>query len=317
MGHVLVLAYLIILIVGVWAAVAVKQAQRASASPVLGRLFNYIISFNVMVFAYLVVKYLFTNIIGEDPAGHPGSITAILTLAVFAIETAIAWTTLQLVYSLQSRPFSSRLVRLFIIVVALFGVSFAIGTTLILQDGLRRWLMGTYFALVMVATSVMLSSFVVLAVGRHSKLGVSQRSPVRRLGWFFLCGFVPLVVSAAFHRSIGFIISSAALLWMNCVPLIWLRSDFPNYHGERTPGGSDEALRALAVKHGVTERELEVMRLIVQGRSNKEIEDLMCISFSTVKNHAYSIYKKLGVSSRAQLIHLVMASADGRTKARS
>jgi LuxR family transcriptional regulator of spore coat protein len=76
-----------------------------------------------------------------------------------------------------------------------------------------------------------------------------------------------------------------------------------------------EAIARLAHEHGVTDREREVMELIVQGRSNKEIEGELFISFSTVKNHAYSLYRKLGVKSRAQLIHLVMVAASRSAEA--
>ena len=45
-------------------------------------------------------------------------------------------------------------------------------------------------------------------------------------------------------------------------------------------------------------REQEIMSLVSQGLSNKEISELMEISIHTVKNHLYNSYKKLGVSDR-------------------
>lgn len=51
---------------------------------------------------------------------------------------------------------------------------------------------------------------------------------------------------------------------------------------------------------GLTARELDVLRLIVKGRSNKEIGVDLSISEATVKTHINSILSKLAVSDRTQ-----------------
>ncbi|MBV8073053.1 MAG: response regulator transcription factor, partial [Acidobacteriaceae bacterium] len=50
----------------------------------------------------------------------------------------------------------------------------------------------------------------------------------------------------------------------------------------------------------LTARELEVLKLIVAGRSNKEIGSDLSISEATVKSHINSILSKLGVTDRTQ-----------------
>jgi NarL family two-component system response regulator LiaR len=52
----------------------------------------------------------------------------------------------------------------------------------------------------------------------------------------------------------------------------------------------------------LTEREWEVMNLVVQGNSNQQIAEAMFISLATVKAHISSILSKLQVSSRAEAI---------------
>jgi NarL family two-component system response regulator LiaR len=52
----------------------------------------------------------------------------------------------------------------------------------------------------------------------------------------------------------------------------------------------------------LTEREMEVLNLVVQGQSNRRIADAMVISVATVKAHISSILSKLQVSSRAEAI---------------
>jgi LuxR family maltose regulon positive regulatory protein len=52
----------------------------------------------------------------------------------------------------------------------------------------------------------------------------------------------------------------------------------------------------------LTEREREVLRLLLQGDSNREIARRLVLSINTVKRHIYNICGKLGVQSRAQAI---------------
>jgi DNA-binding NarL/FixJ family response regulator len=55
-------------------------------------------------------------------------------------------------------------------------------------------------------------------------------------------------------------------------------------------------------KHGLTEREAEVMDLVARGRSNTDIARDLFISAKTVKNHINHIYVKLDVSHRSEAI---------------
>jgi DNA-binding NarL/FixJ family response regulator len=50
--------------------------------------------------------------------------------------------------------------------------------------------------------------------------------------------------------------------------------------------------------HGLTPRELEVLRLVAAGKSNREIASALVISEHTVARHMQNIFAKLDVSSR-------------------
>jgi DNA-binding NarL/FixJ family response regulator len=51
---------------------------------------------------------------------------------------------------------------------------------------------------------------------------------------------------------------------------------------------------------GLTERELDVLRLVAEGRDNQEIAEALTISPRTAKNHVASILAKLGLDNRIQ-----------------
>jgi DNA-binding NarL/FixJ family response regulator len=62
-------------------------------------------------------------------------------------------------------------------------------------------------------------------------------------------------------------------------------------------GGMDE----------LTAREMEILRLMQQGVSNKTISRHLGIELSTVKNHVHSVLAKLGVHRRGEAISLLYA----------
>ena len=55
----------------------------------------------------------------------------------------------------------------------------------------------------------------------------------------------------------------------------------------------------------LTNREMEVLTMVLQGASNREIADSNSISERTVKTHLYRVYRKLNVKSRTKAIALL------------
>lgn len=58
----------------------------------------------------------------------------------------------------------------------------------------------------------------------------------------------------------------------------------------------------------LSQREAEVLKLMVRGNSNQEIADELYISLSTVKSHCSNIYQKLQVKNRAAAISFLAGS---------
>jgi ATP/maltotriose-dependent transcriptional regulator MalT len=70
---------------------------------------------------------------------------------------------------------------------------------------------------------------------------------------------------------------------------------------ERLGAGPDLARLTVRTSdsHGLSRRELEVLRLVASGKSNREIASVLVISEHTVARHLQNIFAKLGLSSRA------------------
>jgi DNA-binding NarL/FixJ family response regulator len=60
----------------------------------------------------------------------------------------------------------------------------------------------------------------------------------------------------------------------------------------------DSLIQRTSNAYGLTTRELEVLRLVAAGKSNRAIAEDLVISDHTVRRHLQNIFRKLGVSSR-------------------
>ena len=64
------------------------------------------------------------------------------------------------------------------------------------------------------------------------------------------------------------------------------------------PGEIDDGPRS----GGITPREHEILGLIAEGLSNREIGERLFVSENTVKTHSSRVFEKLGVSRRVQAV---------------
>lgn len=70
----------------------------------------------------------------------------------------------------------------------------------------------------------------------------------------------------------------------------------------------DARIKKFQNQYQLTDREWEIIRLVCDGMTNREIEDQLFISLATVKDHVHNILKKTGVKNRIQLGNLVRNS---------
>jgi DNA-binding CsgD family transcriptional regulator len=83
---------------------------------------------------------------------------------------------------------------------------------------------------------------------------------------------------------------------------------YPHFMIECTDSRSSEEPSIERLPHltRLTSREQELTRLVCNGQSNQEIADAACLSVPTVKKHLHTVFRKLEVSSRSQLMALML-----------
>ena len=67
-----------------------------------------------------------------------------------------------------------------------------------------------------------------------------------------------------------------------------------------------ETKKGINNSYGLTERELDVLELIVEGLTHPEIAERLIITRATAKAHVHSILQKLCVTTRTQASYTVM-----------
>lgn len=68
---------------------------------------------------------------------------------------------------------------------------------------------------------------------------------------------------------------------------------------------TNDQKKALIHRYGISDRELDIIEQVAQGNPNKVIAEVLFISENTVKTHIKSIYRKLEISNRIQLLKLL------------
>ena len=116
-----------------------------------------------------------------------------------------------------------------------------------------------------------------------------------------LCRFrtADALLRAKGDRSVAARIAAEALAAARSLGAAPLAADLEvlSRRGRLAAGSSpDKPLRRL----GLTEREAEVLDLLVEGRTNRQIGDVLFISEKTVSVHVTNLLRKLGVESRTE-----------------
>jgi len=148
-------------------------------------------------------------------------------------------------------------------------------------------------------------------------LAESRRRPDpgrRRAGmamaWLFF-GHILIQIAKFLLSAMGLdlwqlIVSKLLILYTFLLPVFWLKFYYIPWAGALSRMSNDGSrLDSLQQTHGLSARELEILRLVLDGKSYKQMEEMLFISIHTVKSHVYNLYRKLGVKNHRQLTHFL------------
>ncbi len=128
--------------------------------------------------------------------------------------------------------------------------------------------------------------------------GLRRQDPSWRLRWTYGILAITAIVIHGAYWYFGQQSQFVSLRWALISMVIAIIPIVADRLGSRFPARN----RAHAYDEGLTQRETEIVGLLVDGKSARQIGNELFISESTVKNHIQNSYKKLGVKNRVQLL---------------
>jgi DNA-binding CsgD family transcriptional regulator len=312
MEHIWILVYFLSLAVGLLAVFYSFQLYKTHGYPFLRHIVNYTIVFNLVIFLYLVTKYASVNFPGPAMQDHDSSFYTIMFIVALLGELGLIYTFIRVRFALLEKNVPKMANTLFGTGLALVGMSCAIGVTIYMLSGSNCWIVTTYFVVASAGMAVLTLIPMQLIFRPRTERKGERRTAVRAFGILYLTGFLAFFGTAVLPKAYQLIPGSVAIIYLNFIPIIWLKRYFLRYYVQMSSEQSTMLLEGLDKAFQISNREREIMGLILQGKSNKEIEALLFISYNTVKNHIYNIYQKMGVNSRGQMIHAVLQAQKQR-----
>jgi DNA-binding NarL/FixJ family response regulator len=77
---------------------------------------------------------------------------------------------------------------------------------------------------------------------------------------------------------------------------IWLPPEYRELTGKR------KRAKTVAERYGLTKSQARVLELLAEGKSNRDIAEMLCVTEGTVKIHVSAIFRSLGVNNRSQAL---------------
>ena len=148
-----------------------------------------------------------------------------------------------------------------------------------------------------------------------SKLIIEKKSKkaIRSLCVIFILAFILACFKWVMGGSVAIIDKSwerillhSFMFSVNLLIILWtliFASDLLKRIGFTTQKVKTDLIE-IASKYEISKREMDIVFLICEGKTNKEIADKLFISIETVKDHNHNIFQKTGVKNRTQLANL-------------
>ena len=308
MEHLGFFGIIINLILATWCAVYVAQTKKASGHRILPSLQLYTVCYILLVFFILVYLYLTLNLSKQAP---PKFLLDAGLLGICILELLMIYAIFVIYLIFLGKPVSRGLKIGFWGGLGLFILSFGLRFFLV-SGSLKSVLYSIHFtvydnviALEVVLFILILIRSIKISNPREARLARSFALMYLSRYIFITLVFIFITFFTPFPRTIKMGLAMILFVYCSFIPILWIRWFFiDSADGSRGELGEGPTLDRLVEDHGISHREREILGLLLQGKSHREIEEELFISYHTVKNHIYNIYQKLDVKNRHQLFHL-------------
>ena len=306
MSHVMVLLWAVAFAAGITAITSTYYRYRLEPLTLLRHYWQFLLLSNVTVGGALVMSYVATNIDGLGALGARRSAATLFLVSSFWVVAAFVYKLVALTHDLLGRDLSMRVRYPLVSVLAAAPIGLLAGLALADRDLSDE----VVFAYSEVLNVSLVAAGVIAMVASLGAAGAlvpaGYRLAVRRMCGLHLIAFVLILVAALLTYPSTWYLLILSFVTINLAPLVLLGPLLAQRRASPLAApGRGGTLEAFAARYNISERELEIVRLLLNGCTNSDIGAALCISSHTVKNHVYNVYRKVGVRNRIQLANLV------------
>jgi len=307
--HYNVLSLVVVLLVGAWAIIDFHHKSRRFPDSRLRDLLRYLIFYNIIELEIFLLTYFDSNLTptqwADSSSLFKGADWILRTLLIlglyFYLFKTIAW--------LRGKKLSKRVLPAMGLFAAILFILFFLAMRFPAYMPRSPYI--NYWNL-FIWPLTLLAMIWLARLWSENKPGPDPdwRRIGRAFAWLFLAR-IPVQLALVFISMGPFdflyiTFSKLLVLYTNLIPLFWLKAYFAPWAGSLSKTiGSRADMTSLQKKHGLSAREMEILTLMIDGISYRQMGEALHISIHTVKSHAYSLYRKMRVNNRHQLIHLV------------
>ena len=303
-----IVLYFLSLALGAGTVLTAFKLTKTYRSGYLTAYLHFLICFNILAFLKLILTYFAPRLVGATFNETIADLHTLLLFLIFPLIPMCIYFFNKFVFGFFGNQISKPVKVAYLLFWLAVCTGFVVGIKLKLERVNPEFLKLTFLVyLAAVILFLTLSLIRSLFMAKNSPDG-ERRKAFKNFGLiytacFFLYGAVFVLFSNPYSGSPA---EYLILFSLHLPPIIYLGSFLKNYHlTHPVDRRSTPDWESFAAHHGISPREVEIIRLLIAGKSNRDIEEELFISIKTVKNHIFNIYRKTKIKNRIQLINLV------------
>lgn len=308
MSYLVILLYVLSLSVGMSTIILAYRMTRTYRVMYLSNYLYFLITYNILGFLKLILTYLAPKLFDGLSTETLHSIHILLLFFVFPLVPIAIYFFIKFITGFLDKDIPGLFKKGYILFWTLMCLGYAVGIKFLLEAKNTKLISIIYLISLMAILIILSLTFIRLLFFSGNLSGKEKQKAVKIFGFIYLLCFMVYMITLIYFSDpySGTFFEHFLLFSLNLPSLFYLKWFLKKYYLDHPlPLDKEPNWESIFSKYNISNREGEIMRLLFEGKSNKDIEDELFISIKTVKNHIFHIYKKLKVKNRVQFVNLV------------
>jgi len=312
--HLQILVFILLVFSYFWLAFYIKQTYKIYHYKYLRELLKIVLVFLAFITMRFVRLYLVKNILNDFSV----NLVNIIDIFRYFLSLWIIYLLINILLSFREKSFTKKQKTWIFLIVTLGFTLYIYGTYYLYDNNIFKWVENVLNSITGINFFIKIALLIGFCFFWDEKKTKENQKLSRYFSLLFIIAFgvsaILVSISQLYNEPISYksvIFTSLRYSTFLFVIYIWIKYLFLPYALSLSKLVlQDTNLNYIYKKYNISEREKEIIELIIDGKSNNDIKESLFISYHTVKNHLSNIYKKLNVNNRHELVHLFIKLKD-------